>query len=152
MFGFISRFVGDVCRCINQCHTGPWCVAARCRHLVNLQLHAVQVACWSNWILWRISSAVHTVNGCCGCCLCVFAFHCFPSFSIFATFIQVSLFVISLPFVSSVSSGLRKSFISSSHLFFGLPTGLFCLVHGAEAWVPFCCFLCPIVHLVAMHF
>ena len=29
MFGFISRFVGDVCRCINQCHTGRWRVAAR---------------------------------------------------------------------------------------------------------------------------
>ena len=27
MFGFVSRFVGGVCRCINQCQSGPWCVA-----------------------------------------------------------------------------------------------------------------------------
>ena len=60
-------------------------------------------------------------------------FH-FPLLSIFlvfcATLIHVSLFFISFPFVSSVSSGLRKSFISTPHLLFGLPTGLFvwCLV------------------------
>ena len=34
-------------------------------------------------------------------------------------------FFISFPFVVSVSSGLRNSLISSSLLFFGLPTGLF---------------------------
>ena len=43
----------------------------------------------------------------------------------FATLIHVSLFFVSFPFVSSVSSGLRNSLISSSHLFFGLSTGLF---------------------------
>ena len=45
----------------------------------------------------------------------------------FTTFIQVSLSLISLLFVSSVSSGFRKSYISSSHLFFffGRPTVLF---------------------------
>ena len=100
------------------------------RHLVLIQLHAVQTACWSNWILWRISSALHTVSRHCGCCFCVFAFHRFPSLSIFCHFFQVSLFFISFPFVSSVSPGLRKSFISSSHLFFGLAAGLlvWCLV------------------------
>ena len=41
------------------------------------------------------------------------------------TLIHVSLLFFSFPFVSSVSSGLKKSFVSSSHLFFGLPTGLF---------------------------
>ena len=53
----------------------------------------------------------------------------FPLLSIFLDFwqllIHVSLFFISLPFISSVSSGLRNSLISSSHLFFGLPTGLY---------------------------
>ena len=33
------------------------------RHLVIVQLHAVQVACGSNWILRRTSSAVPTVEG-----------------------------------------------------------------------------------------
>ena len=52
-------------------------------------------------------------------------FPCFPSFTIFCHFlIHVSLFFISLPFVVSVSSGLRNSLISSSHLFFGLPVAL----------------------------
>ena len=58
----------------------------------------------SSWILRAASSALQTVNRCCGCCHCVFAFHFFPSFSIFATLIRVSLFFISLLFVSSVSS------------------------------------------------
>ena len=53
----------------------------------------------------------------------------FPLLFIFHDFlpllIHVSLFFISLPFVVSVSSGLRNSLISSSHLFFGLPTSLF---------------------------
>ena len=53
------------------------------RHLVVIQLHAVQVACGSNWILRRTPSAVHTVNRCCGCCRCVFTCHCFPCFSMF---------------------------------------------------------------------
>ena len=54
----------------------------------------------------------------------------FHLWSFFATLTHESLFFVSLPFVSSVSSSLRKSFISPSHLFFGLPTGLFvwCLV------------------------
>ena len=42
-----------------------------------------------------------------------------------ATRIHVSLFFVSLPFISSVSSGLSNSLISSSHLFFGLPTSLY---------------------------
>ena len=48
----------------------------------------------------------------------------------FATLIHLSLFFILFSFVCSVSSSLRKSFISSSHLSFGLPIGLFvwCLV------------------------
>ena len=65
------------------------------RHLVVTQRHAVQVACGCSWILRRTSSAVHTVNRCCGCCRCVLTVHCFPYFSI-------------LPFISSVSSGLRN--------------------------------------------
>ena len=60
-----------------------------------------------------------------GCCLCIFTFHCFPSFTVFATLIHVSSFFISFPFVVSVSSHLRNSLISSSHLLFGLPTNLF---------------------------
>ena len=40
-------------------------------HLV-VQLHTVQVARGSNWILRRTSSALQTVTRCCGCCHCVF--------------------------------------------------------------------------------
>ena len=46
----------------------------------------------------------------------------------FATLIHVSLFFISLPFVASVSSGLRNSLISSSHLFLWSPHWSVCLV------------------------
>ena len=46
----------------------------------------------------------------------------------FAAQIHVSLFLVSLPFFASVSSGLRKSLISSSHLFLGLPTTLHVLI------------------------
>ena len=53
----------------------------------------------------------------------------FPLLPIFLDFwptlIHVSLFFISLPFISSVSSGLRNSLISSSHLLVGLRTGLY---------------------------
>ena len=56
------------------------------RQLVVIQLHAVPVACGSNWILRKKSSAVHTVNRCGGRCRCVFTFHCFPSFSICGRF------------------------------------------------------------------
>ena len=49
-------------------------------------------------------------------------------FGLFAVLIHVSLFLVSLPFVASVSSGLRKSWISSSHLLFGLPTALHVLI------------------------
>ena len=88
-------------------------------HLVVIQLHAVQVACESNWILWKTSSAVHTA---------VVAYSLSIAFHLsrfWATLIHVSLFFISLPSISSVSYGLRNSLISSSHLFFGLPTGLY---------------------------
>ena len=54
----------------------------------------------------------------------------------FATLIHVLLLFISFPVVVSVSSGLRNSLISSSHLFFGLSTGLFVWYLGAETWVP----------------
>ena len=100
-------------------------------HFVVIQLHTVQVTCWPDWILRRISSALHIVNRYCGCCRCPFTFHCFPSFSfLFATLIHVVVpYFISFR-LSSDSSGLRKSLISSSHLLFGLPMGLFvwCLV------------------------
>ena len=42
----------------------------------------------------------------------------------FAILIHVSLFLVSLPLVSSVSPSLRMSLTSSSHLFLGLPTAL----------------------------
>ena len=91
-----------------------------------IQFLTVQVACWWNWILWRISSAVHTVNGCRGCCLCLFAFHCFPSFSIFCHFYPgvVAFYFIAFP----LAWGNQQ--ISSAHLFFVLPAGLFvwCMV------------------------
>ena len=54
-----------------------------------------------------------------------FAFHLSPCF---AASIQVWLFFTSLPFVASVSSGLKKSFTSSSHLFLSLPTALHDLI------------------------
>ena len=56
------------------------------RQLVVIQLHAVQVACGSTWILRKTFSAHHTVNRCGGRCRCVFTFHCFPSFSICGRF------------------------------------------------------------------
>ena len=54
-----------------------------------------------------------------------FSFHLSPCF---ATSIQVWLFFRSLPFVACVSSGLKKSFTSSSHLFLSLPTALHVLI------------------------
>ena len=116
------------------------------RHPVFIQLHTVQVACWSNWILRRISSAVHTVNRYCGCGRCVFTFHLSR---LFATLIHVSLFFISLLSSLSVSSGLRKSFISSFHLFFWSSHWCVCLVLGAGSIL---LLSLPIVHLVAMQF
>ena len=116
---FVSRFVGDFCRCINRSQCGPWCVATRYSPprthptsrrsgsvLVELDL-AVDFICFVHCqqILRLLSFRMH-----------------FPLLSIFldffATLIHVSLFFVSFPFVSSVSSGLRKSFISSSHHFF----------------------------------
>ena len=115
-------------------------VSGNVHHLVVIQLHAVQVARVSNWILRRTYSALHSVNRCCGCCRCVFTFHFFPSFSIYCHFDPC---VVVLPFVSSIASGLRKSFVSSSHLFFWSSQWSVCLVFDADARVPFCCFLCP---------
>ena len=57
--------------------------------------------------------------------------HLFFSFHLstcFATCFQVWLFFTSLPFVASVSSGLKKSFTSSSHLFLSLFTALHVLI------------------------
>ena len=54
-----------------------------------------------------------------------FSFHLSPCF---ATCIQVWLFFTSLPFVASVSSGLKQSFTSSSDLFLSLPTALHVLI------------------------
>ena len=54
-----------------------------------------------------------------------FSFHLSPCF---ATCIQVWLFLTSLPLVASVSSGLKKSCTSSSHLFLSLPTALHVLI------------------------
>ena len=61
------------------------------------------------------------------CCLCVFHF---PLLFILSRFFChfdscVVVFSFHFPFVVLVSSGSRNSIISSSHLFFGLPTGLF---------------------------
>ena len=79
----------------------------------------------------------------------------FPLLSIFHDFLlllsRCRCCLISLPFVSSVSYILRKSFISSSsHLSFGRPTILFvwCLV--LRPGFPFSCFLLSIAHLVTM--
>ena len=54
-----------------------------------------------------------------------FSFHLSPCF---ATCIHLLLFFTLLPFVASVSSGLKKSFTSSSHLFLSLPTALHVLI------------------------
>ena len=123
MLGFISRFVGGVCRCTNQCHTGSWCVAARWspprKHPTSRRSGSVLVE------LDLVEDLF-----CCAYCqqmLRLLFLHIrFPLLSIFLD----SFVSISLHFVSSVSSGLKKSFISSSHLFSGLPTGLFvwCMV------------------------
>ena len=75
----------------------------------------------------------------------------FPLFSIFLDF---------LPLLSRcrcflyhcLSSGLEKSTNFVCPSLFCSSRWSVCLVHGAEAWVPFCCFHCPIVHLVAMQF
>ena len=65
----------------------------------------------------------------------------FPFRSIvFWAFNHVSLFFRSLPLVSSVSSSLRNWLMSSSHLFFGLPTLSACFCFNAETWISFYCF------------
>ena len=56
----------------------------------------------------------------------LFLLACCRTFIFF--FFQVWLFFTSLPFVASVSSGLKKSFTSSSHLFLSLPTALHVLI------------------------
>ena len=103
-------------------------------HLVVIQLYAVQVAlgsigsCGGHPLLCRLSPDAAAA---------VIAYSLSISFHIvrfFATLIHVSLFFISLPSASSVYSGLRKAFNSSSHLLFGVPTGLYvwCLMLGPE--------------------
>ena len=64
---------------------------------------------------------------------------------------HVSLFLMWLPFNASVSSGLRKSLISSCHLFFGLPTALHVLILVLRPGFHAAAFL-PIILLVAMLF
>ena len=65
----------------------------------------------------------------------------FPLLSIFLDFQLLDFFLNSLLVLSSVSSGLRKSFTSSPHLFFFWSSHCsICLVLGAGAWVPLCCF------------
>ena len=54
-----------------------------------------------------------------------FSFHLSPCSS---ACIQVWSFFTSLPFVASVSSGLKKTFTSSSHLFLSLPPALHVLI------------------------
>ena len=99
-------------------------------HLIFIQLHTDQVACWSDWILRTISAAMQTVNRYCGCCRCVLTFHCFPSFSILGHFDPCVVVLYFIPF--RLFSFLRLQgvvyFIFLS--LFGLPTGLFvwCLV------------------------
>ena len=117
--------VSWLCRRINQSPSGPWWVATRCS---PPRIHPTSSR--SN----RVS-----VNRCCAHCqqmlqLLSLSIH-FPllsSFSIVGHFdpCVVVLYFIAF-FVSPVSSGLRKkSFNAPSHIFFGLPTGLFvrCLV------------------------
>ena len=108
-------------------------------HLIFIPLHTVQEACWSNWILRRISSAVHTVYRYCGCGRCVFTFHCFPPFSIFCHFdpCVVVLYFIAFRFFSFLWLEEVIYFIFPS--LFGLPTGLF-------VW---CSVLRPGFHFVA---
>ena len=123
------------------------------RDLVHIQLQAVQVACWSDWILRRISSALHTVNRCCGCYRCVFTFHCFPSFSICCHFdpCVVVLYFISFRLFRFLWLKEGVHFIFPSLFFWSFHWSV-CLVLGAEAWVPFCGFLLPMVRLVPMQF
>ena len=64
---------------------------------------------------------------------------CLRMFWSFAAQIHVSLFFKSLPIVSSVSSGLRKWLMSSSHLFFGHP--------NAKVGTAFFCFCLSILFL-----
>ena len=114
------------------------------RHLLFIQLHTVQVACWSDWILQRIFSALYTVNKYCGCCRCVFTFHCFPSFCFFFCHFDPCVIVLCfIPFRLFSFFWLEEfiDFVFPS-LFWSLHWSV-CLVLGAEAWVPFCGFLCP---------
>ena len=100
-------------------------------HLVVIQLHAVQVARGSDWILRMTSSALQTVTRCCGCCHCVFAFHFFPSFTTSCRFESLQLLQ-----CEEVVNFILPSPSRSSHW----PA---CLVSDAEAGVPFCSLLCP---------
>ena len=86
------------------------------RHLVFVQLHTVQVPCVSNWILRRISSALHTVNRLLR--LQSLRIH-FPLPSIFLDFCHFDPCVVALYFIAfRVFSVLwLESLISSSHLF-----------------------------------
>ena len=95
-------------------------------------------SCW-HWT--NFSSCIRSVED--RCCNCVICFHCFPSFTtLLATFIQVSLFFLSVPFVLSGFLWLQEGHLFRfPHLFVWSSHCSVCLVLGAEAWVPFCCFL-----------
>ena len=78
-----------------------------------------------------------------------FSFHLSPCF---ATCIQVWFFFTSLPLVASVSSGLKRSFTSSSQSFPQSTHCSACLDLGTKSWVPIQQLSLPIVLLVAMLF
>ena len=66
-----------------------------------------------------------TVNRYCCCCLCIFTFHCFPSFTIFCHFDPCVVALHCISFRRFSFLGFEEFVNLSSHLFFGLPTGLF---------------------------
>ena len=132
----------------NQSQSGPWWVATQCsppgshpnsrrsgRVRVQFDLAedifgcALSTDAAASVVVYLLSTAFHLSR-------------------FLATLIHVSLFFVSLSFISSVSSGLRNSLISSSHLFFGLPTGLYvwCLMLRPGSILPLSL---PIVHLEA---
>ena len=125
----------------NKNQSGPCWAATQCSP--SRSHHTVQVACWSNWILRKTSSAVHTVNRCCGCCRRVFIH--FPLLSIFPDFWPLrsmrrcSLFrclsSLQIPLVCEILWFRPISFWSSHWSV--------CLVFDAESGVSFCHFLCP---------
>ena len=83
-------------------------------------------------------------------CCRTFIFFFFPFVSLLCYLYPSMVVFTALPFDASVSSGLKKSFTSSSHLFLSLPTA--CPDFGTKSWVPIQQLSLPIVLLVAMLF